>query len=105
MHSRLKVDKQALLDVNAANNPVLGYGLDGICGLGFDSLSSIDYGVNQTSSDSGRSLLYNLFALNPQEPNFIAFSLLRSTGGNGDEEGSFSIGMVFVWTTLSFPLT
>ncbi|KAF7776156.1 hypothetical protein Agabi119p4_4549 [Agaricus bisporus var. burnettii] len=91
----LKVDKQALLDVDAADNPVLGYGLDGICGLGFDSLSSIDYGVNQTSSDSGRSLLHNLFALNPSEPNFIAFSLHRSTAGGGDDddvEGSFSIG-------------
>jgi saccharopepsin len=101
IHLRLKVDKQALLDVNAANDPVLGYGLDGICGLGFDGLSSIDYGVNKTSSDSGRSLLYNLFAVNPEEPNFIAFSLLRSTAGNDDSEGSFSIGMTFVWT---FPL-
>ncbi|KXN86268.1 Gastricsin [Leucoagaricus sp. SymC.cos] len=88
----LKVPKQAFIDVDQANNPVLGYGLDGIVGLGFTSLSSIDYAVNETSSDAGRSLLYNLFAVNPSEPNFLAFSLLRSTDPDGEAEGSFSIG-------------
>jgi len=89
---RLKVPKQAFIDVNQANNPVLGYGLDGIVGLGFTALSDVDYALNETSSDAGRSLLYNLFTLNPSEPNFLAFSLLRSTDPDDEVEGSFSIG-------------
>ncbi|KAF9451721.1 acid protease [Macrolepiota fuliginosa MF-IS2] len=88
----LKVPKQAFMDVDQANNPVLGYGLQGIVGLGFTSLSNIDYAVNQTSSSDGRSLLYNMFAVNPSEPNFLAFSLLRSTEAGDEVEGSFSIG-------------
>jgi hypothetical protein len=82
------------MDVDQANNPVLGYGLNGIVGLGFTSLSSIDYALNETSSDTGRSLLYNLFAVNPSEPNFLAFSLSRSTDPSDEVEGSFSIGMI-----------
>jgi saccharopepsin len=39
-------------------------------GLGFTSLSRIDALVNKTGSSSGRSLLYNLFSDNPNEPNF-----------------------------------
>jgi len=92
---RLKVPKQAFIDVDQANNPVLGYGLDGIVGLGFTALSNIDYALNETSSDTGRSLLYNLFAVNPNEHNFLAFSLLRSTDPDDEVEGSFSIGKVY----------
>ncbi|KAJ3563842.1 hypothetical protein NP233_g8671 [Leucocoprinus birnbaumii] len=88
----LKIPNQAFIDVDQADNPVLGYGLDGIAGLGFTSLSNIDYQVNKSNSDTGRSLLYNLFALNPKEPNFLAFSLLRSTNPADEAEGSFSIG-------------
>ncbi|KAF5363696.1 hypothetical protein D9756_000629 [Leucocoprinus leucothites] len=73
----LKIPKQAFIEVDQADNPVLGYGLNGIAGLGFTALSNVDYAVNKTSSDTGRSLLYNLFAVNPTEPNFLAFSLLR----------------------------
>jgi saccharopepsin len=61
-------------------------------GLGFTSLSTIDALVNRTGSSSGRSLLYNLFSDNPQEPNFIAFSLQRSTDPTNDVEGTFLIG-------------
>ena len=71
---------------------MLGYGLDGIVGLGFTALSDVDYALNETSSDAGRSLLYNLFTLNPSELNFLAFSLLRSTDPDDEVEGSFSIG-------------
>lgn len=74
---------------------MLGYGLHGIVGLGFTSLSNIDYAVNQSSSDTGRSLLYNMFAVNPSEPNFLAFSLHRSTEAEDEVEGSFSIGTIF----------
>ncbi len=61
-------------------------------GLGFTSLSTIDALVNKTGSSSGRSLLYNLFSDNPREPNFIAFSLQRSTDPTNDVEGTFLIG-------------
>ncbi|KAJ6539342.1 aspartic peptidase domain-containing protein [Mycena capillaripes] len=88
----IKVASQALLDVSSANNPALGYGAEGLVGLGFTSLSSIDHQVNQTGAATGRSLLYNLFQDNPSEPNFIAFSLQRSTDASDTVEGTFSIG-------------
>lgn len=88
----LTVPKQALLDVSVAQNPALGYGANGIAGLGFTSLSTVDALVNASSASTGRSLLYNLFNANPSEPNFIAFSLQRSTEAGDEVQGSFSIG-------------
>lgn len=88
----ISVPSQAFLDVSSAQNPAIDYGTKGIMGLGFTSLSTIDALVNQTGSSSGRSLLYNLFSDNPQEPNFIAFSLQRSTDPTNDVEGTFLIG-------------
>jgi len=61
-------------------------------GLGFNSLSTIDALVNKTGSSSGRSLLYNLFSANPEEPNHIAFSLQRSTDPTDDVQGTFLVG-------------
>ena len=61
-------------------------------GLGFTSLSRIDALVNKTGSSSGHSLLYNLFSDNPNEPNFIAISLQRSTDATADIQGTFLIG-------------
>jgi hypothetical protein len=95
LSSRIKVASQALLDVSSANNPALGYGADGLVGLGFTSLSSIDNVINKTGASTGRSLLYNLFQDNPSEPNFIAFALQRSTDSSDTVQGSFSIGMFF----------
>lgn len=80
------------MDVSSAQNPALSYGADGILGLGFTSLSVIDYLVNNTGSPTGRSLLYNLFLDNPKEPNFIAYSLSRSTDPNDTADGLFTIG-------------
>jgi saccharopepsin len=88
----LSVPKQALLDVSAAQDPTLGYGASGIAGLGFTSLSTIDAIVNASRGSTGRSLLFNLFSVNPQEPNFIAFSLQRSTEAGDEIQGIFSIG-------------
>jgi len=90
----ISIPSQALLDADQVNNPALGYGAQGIAGLGFTRLSTIDLMVNNsnTNQTSGRSLLYNLFAANPSEPNFIAFALQRSTEPGDDVEGSFSIG-------------
>ncbi|KAJ7507805.1 aspartic peptidase domain-containing protein [Mycena galericulata] len=90
----INVASQALLDVSSANNPALGYGADGLVGLGFTSLSSIDHAVNATGASTGRSLLYNLFQDNPSEPNYIAFSLQRSTDPSDTIQGTFSIGEV-----------
>ncbi|KAJ6515898.1 aspartic peptidase domain-containing protein [Mycena sanguinolenta] len=88
----INVASQALLDVSTANNPALGYGAEGLVGLGFTSLSSIDHELNSTGASTGRSLLYNLFLDNPSEPNYIAFSLQRSTDTSDTVEGTFSIG-------------
>ncbi|KAF8974567.1 aspartic peptidase domain-containing protein [Flammula alnicola] len=88
----IPVPSQAFLDADKVNNPAFGYGAQGIAGLGFTRLSSIDLEVNSTSSSTGRSLLYNLFAANPAEQNFIAFALQRSSDPQDDVEGSFAIG-------------
>jgi len=80
--------------VSSAQNPAISYGTGGIIGLGFTSLSTIDALVNKTGSSSGRSLLYNLFLDNPNEPNFIAFSLQRSSDPTADVQGTFLIGEV-----------
>ena len=63
--------------------------MSGIMGLGFTSLSRIDALVNKTGSSSGRSLLYNLFSDNPNEPNFMAISLQRLTDPTADVQGTW----------------
>jgi len=88
----IKISQQAFLDVASVNNPVLSYDADGIAGLGFTSLSTIDALVNQTGASSGRSMLFNAFSENPQEPNYIAFALQRATEPDDEVEGTFSIG-------------
>lgn len=88
----IKVPSQAFLDVSAASNPALSYGADGILGLGFTKLSTIDALVNKSGSSTGRSFLFNLFQDNPSEPNFIAFLLQRSTDPHDDVQGTFSLG-------------
>ena len=60
--------------------------------MGFTSLSSIDAKVNATGASWGRSLLYNIFALNPSEPNYVAYKLDRHSD-DVDDEGEFTIGM------------
>jgi hypothetical protein len=88
----LSVPSQAFLDISDVVNPALQYGAKGIVGLGFTSLSTIDALVNATKSSAGRSLLYNLFEIHQDEPNFLAFALQRSTEEDDEVEGSFSIG-------------
>lgn len=88
----ISIPNQAFLDASSAQNPANTYGASGIMGLGFTSLSGIDALVNKTGSSTGRSLLYNLFSDNPKEPNFIAFSLQRSTDPTTDVQGTFLIG-------------
>jgi saccharopepsin len=91
----VNISNQAYLNASQANNPALSYGADGIAGLGFTSLSTIDSLLNSSGSSSGRSLLYNMFIQNPSEPNFIAFALERSTDDNADSDdvqGYFSVG-------------
>jgi saccharopepsin len=62
-------------------------------GLGFPSLSTIDTFTNHNHSSAGRSLLFNLFHDNPDELNFIAVALQRSTQSNGEVQGSVSVGV------------
>ncbi|KAF8204971.1 aspartic peptidase A1 [Pholiota molesta] len=92
----ISVPSQALLDTDKVNNPAIGYGAQGIAGLGFTRLSSIDLTINSTSSSAGRSLLFNLFAAHPDEQNFIAFSLQRDLPDGSEDsdsvEGTFAIG-------------
>ncbi|TFY72990.1 hypothetical protein EVG20_g34 [Dentipellis fragilis] len=90
----ISIAKQAYLDSSSAQNPALTYGTSGILGLGFTSLSIIDALVNKTGDSSGRSVLYNLFNDNPSEPNFIAFSLQRSSDSSDEVKGTFLIGEV-----------
>lgn len=90
--SRLSIPSQAFLDVSSATNPALSYGATGILGLGFTSLSSIDYAVNQTGADWGRSLLLNAFIADPTTPNYITFAMQRSTEAEDEIEGTFTIG-------------
>ncbi|KAI0092630.1 aspartic peptidase domain-containing protein [Irpex rosettiformis] len=90
----ISIPTQAYLDVSAALNPALQYGAQGIIGLGFTSLSTVDALVNHTGSDKGRSLLYSLFNDNKDEPNFISFALQRTSDPNDVTEGTFSIGEV-----------
>lgn len=91
-HFRIQVANQSFLDVSDANNPALGYGAQGLLGLGFTSLSNIDNLMNQTGSSAGRSFLFNAFSTNPQEPNFISFALSRSSDDEDEVNGAMTIG-------------
>lgn len=88
----ITVPQQALLDVSSVDNPALGYGADGILGLGFTSLSTIDALINATGASTGRSLLYNLFQADPSAPNFISFSLESANDPGDTIQGVFSVG-------------
>ena len=88
---------QALIDASVASNPIINYGVSGIVGLGFTKLSTIDNALRNAGIDDGKSLLYNLFLDNPDEPNFIAFALQRTVEHEGDVEGSFTVGaLIFI---------
>ena len=89
---RIRVANQSFLDVSVANNPALGYGANGLLGLGFTSLSNIDKLMNRTGSSAGRSFLFNAFSVNPQEPNFISFALSRSDDDEDEVGGAMTIG-------------
>lgn len=89
---RISIKNQTFLNVNSAKSPAIGYGAQGILGLGFTSLSTIDAIVNQTGSSAGRSLLFNAFADNPNEANFISFALPRSIDPDHDVLGAITIG-------------
>ncbi|CCM04794.1 uncharacterized protein FIBRA_06987 [Fibroporia radiculosa] len=88
----VEVASQAFMDVSDASNPALSYGADGIIGLGFDSLSTVDALVNRTGASTGRTFLYNAFAQNKSEPNFISFSLQDDADPDDTVQGFFSIG-------------
>jgi saccharopepsin len=86
---RISVSNQAFLDSNDANNPALIYGASGICGIGFNSLSTINALIN---GSAGRSLLYNIFLENKTAPNYISMSLQRDSDQNDTADGMFAVG-------------
>ncbi|KAI0774340.1 acid protease [Fomes fomentarius] len=88
----ITVKDQAFIDATVASNPIINYGVSGIVGLGFTKLSTIDGALQKAGINDGKSLLYNLFLENPDEPNFIAFALQRTVEHEGDVEGSFTVG-------------
>ncbi|KAH9938591.1 aspartic peptidase domain-containing protein [Fomitopsis serialis] len=88
----VEVQNQAFMDIKVANNPALSYGADGILGLGFDSLSTVDALVNMTDASTGRTFLYNAFAKDKSEPNFISFTLEDTEDSYDSVQGYFSIG-------------
>jgi len=97
MHSPLSsydIPDQAFLRFEQGTNPVFHFGAVGIVGLGFTGLSHIDAAVTDSGGSWGRSLLYNIFQLEPNVPNFIAFALDRTTDPTDDVEGSFALGEV-----------
>ena len=89
--SSYDVPDQAFLRYEQGSNPIFHFGAVGIVGLGFTGLSNIDAAITDSW---GRSLLYNIFQLEPNVPNFIAFALDRTTGPTDGVEGSFALGEV-----------
>ncbi|KAF8338778.1 aspartic peptidase domain-containing protein [Cantharellus anzutake] len=86
------VPNQALLVADTFNNPVTSFGAVGIMGLGFPSLSNIENAISKTGGNWGKTFLYNAFAQNTSEPNYITFSLTRAENGTLLDEGGFTIG-------------
>lgn len=70
------------------------FGAVGLVGLGFTGLSHIDAAVTASKASWGRSLLYNIFQLEPNVPNFIAFALDRTLDPTDEVKGSFAVGEV-----------
>jgi len=91
----IPVKSQALLNaVNTLDEDTLfGLGAYGILGLGADSLSVINVAMTQKYKDTrGRSVLSNIFAQDPSEPNHIAFYLGRIGDLDDSSDGTFSVG-------------
>jgi len=89
---RYNISDQAYLQFKAGTNPIFHFGAVGIVGLGFTSLSHIDAAIDVGGVTWGRSLLYNIFALNPTEPNFIAMALERQSDPTDSVQGSLGVG-------------
>ena len=87
-----EVKKQAFVAATQVNNPVTDYGGNGVLGIGFTRLSSIDMAVNNTGGSWGRSLMYNMFAMNASQPNLVAVLLERTTDTANQTQGMFTIG-------------
>lgn len=92
--SSYNVPDQAFLQFEQGSNPVFHYGAVGIVGLGFTDLSHIETAVTSSGGSWGQSLLYNIFKLEPNVPNFIAFALDRTTDPTNTVKGTFALGEV-----------
>jgi saccharopepsin len=93
-YSSYDIPDQAFLRFERGSNPVFSFGAVGIVGLGFTGLSHINTAVANSGDSWGQSLLYNIFKLEPNLPNYIAFALDRTTGPADGVEGSFGLGEV-----------
>jgi hypothetical protein len=92
-NSSYDIPDQAYIQFKDGANPVFNFGAVGIVGLGFTGLSHIDSAVTANGNGTwGRSLLYNIFALNPTEPNFIAMALERANDPSDTVQGSLGVG-------------
>lgn len=93
-----QIERQAF--VNAAQVTIGDFqeiGVFGLMGLSFDfnAVSPINAAIRARYGEDatwGRSVLRNLFAQNPAEPNFIALYLSRTRDLEDTTGGSFSIG-------------
>lgn len=93
-----QIERQAFL--NAAQSTIGGLQENGIFGLmglsfDFDSASPINAAIKSIYGDDAtwsRSVLRNLFAQNPAEPNFIGLDLARTGDLEDTTGGSFAIG-------------
>lgn len=92
--SSYDIPSQAYIQFAAGTNPVLNFGAQGVVGLGFTGLSHIDSTVTASGADWGRSLLYNIFLIYPEDPNFIAMSLERDLDSANTVIGSLGVGEV-----------
>ncbi|TDL13669.1 acid protease, partial [Rickenella mellea] len=63
----------------------------GLLGVGPPKLSLISTGL-QSTAFNGATLLENIFAANPSEPNYITFQLSRSESTGTTSGGTFTIG-------------
>jgi len=89
------VDEQAFIHVREDEAGYTKWGMDGLLGLSFDDrgASAINYLIeSETGSNAGQSFWSNIFAREPDLPNFFAFDLERSEDMEDDVGGSFSIG-------------
>lgn len=93
----LRVDDQAFLHVRDDTLDITQYGMDGLLGLSFDDvrasrINNYVMSVTDGRSTAGRSFWSNIFAQEPDLPNFLALDLARTLNMEDISGGSFYVG-------------